>query len=96
MGRLNLKSFLTALLFLSVCATAFAMRWPLVASNDRYIRDEDDGRQFNRTVEMAKERDPNPHYFNKPTLNYSLRIPVVVGAYLFAKSNGEITSLDEI
>ena len=96
MSRLNFKYFLTALLFLSVCATAFAMRWPLVTSNDRYFRDEDDGRQFNRTVEMAKERDPNPHYFNKPSLNYYLRIPVVVGGYLFAKSKGEITSLDEI
>jgi hypothetical protein len=94
MGRLNLKSFLTALLFISVCATALAMRWPLVTSNDRDIRDEDDRRQLNRALEMAKERAPNPHYFNKPSLNYYLRITEVVSGQLLAKSKGEITSLD--
>lgn len=96
MGKLNVKSLLTALLFLSVCATAFALRWPLVTSNDRYFRDEDDGRQFNRTVEMAKDGDLNPHYFNKPSLNVYLRLPVTIGSYLFAKSKGELASMEEI
>lgn len=96
MGRSRLQSFLTVLLFLSVCATTYALRWPLVTANDRYFRDEDDSRQFNRTVEMVKEKDLNPRYFNKPSLNFYLRLPVVLGGYAAAKSKGEIQSLDEI
>jgi hypothetical protein len=67
-----------------------------VSANDRYFRDEDDSRQFNRAVEMAKDGDLNPRYFNKPSLDFYLRIPVVLGGYAFAKSKGEIQSIDEI
>lgn len=91
-----LKSIFTGLLFLSVCATAFALRWPLVSANDRYFRDEDDSRQFNRAVEMARDRDLNPRYFNKPSLDFYLRIPVVLSSYAFAKSRGEIQNIEEI
>ena len=96
MSRSYLQSFVTGLLLLSVCATAFALRWPLVNANDHYFKDEDDSRQFNRAVEMARDGDLNPRYFNKPSLNFYLRIPVVLGSYSFAKSRGEIQSIDEI
>ncbi len=96
MIRSYFTSFITGLLFLSVCAVAFAMRWPLVEAHDHYLRDEDDSRQFNRAVEMVKDRDLNPRYFNKPSLDFYLRIPVVLGGYTLAKSKGEIQSIDEI
>lgn len=96
MRRSYLKSFVTGLLLLSVCAIALALRWPLVNANNHYFRDEDDSRQFNRAVEMAKDGDLNPRYFNKPSLDFYLRIPVVLGSYTFAKSKGEIKDINEI
>ncbi len=92
--RLRLFGCLCALL--TILAGAFALYRPLVESNTRYFRHEDDGHHFNRTVEMAKNRDFNPHYFKKPSLHFYLRIPIVVASAAWAKRHGELQSIKEI
>lgn len=92
--RLRLFGCLCALL--TILVVAFALYRPLVESNTRYFRHEDDGHHFNRTVEMAKSRDLNPHYFKKPSLHFYLRIPIVMASAARAKRNGELQSIKEI
>jgi len=90
------RSLTIILTLVALCLAAAAIRWPLVTSNDRFFRDEDDAHHFNRVVEMVKRRDFNPHYFNKPTLHLYLRMPVVAAGYLRAKSLGEISAISEL
>jgi hypothetical protein len=92
--RLRLFGCLCAIL--TILAAAFALYRPLVESNTRYFRHEDDGHHFNHTVEMAKNRDFNPHYFKKPSLHFYLRIPIVVASAAWAKRHGELQSIKEI
>ena len=80
------------------CAVVLALvlRAPLVSSNSRYFCHEDDAHHFNRTVEMAQRFDLNPSYFNKPSLHFYLRMPVVWASAAWGKLRGELGSLQEI
>jgi len=69
---------------------------PLIKVGSPYLYLEDDAHHFNRTVEMAKTMDFNPHYFNKPSLHFYLRLPVTLGSFEILKSRGEIHSVKEI
>lgn len=84
------------LILLTILGVAFALYRPLVESNTRYFRHEDDGHHFNRTVEMAKSGDLNPHYFKKPSLHFYLRIPIVLASVAWAKHNHELKSIAEV
>ncbi len=61
-----------------------------------FFLQEDEGHHFNRLVEMVKTGDFNPHYFNKPSLHFYLRMPVVAGAFLWSARSNEISSIQDI
>jgi hypothetical protein len=84
------------LILLTILGVAFALYRPLVESNTRYFRHEDDGHHFNRTVEMAKSGDLNPHYFKKPSLHFYLRIPIVLASVAWAQYKHELKSIAEV
>ena len=77
-----------ALLILALLVGAFYLRFPTINQGMPYFYDEDEAHHFNRTMNMAKSGDYNPHYFHKPSLHFYLRMPVVFGAYLWAKQHG--------
>ncbi|MCO6431042.1 MAG: glycosyltransferase family 39 protein [Deltaproteobacteria bacterium] len=61
-----------------------------------YFYQEDEGHHFNRTVNMVKRGEMNPHYFNKPSLHFYIRMPAVLAGYAWEKSRGRAQSLDDI
>jgi hypothetical protein len=85
-----------ALVVFQVLVLALIIRVPLVLFTSRYFYHEDDAHHFNRTVEMAKRRDLNPHYFNKPSLHFYLRLPVVAASVAVEKARGHMDSVDEV
>jgi hypothetical protein len=84
------------LLAVLACGLAFIIRAPLINSDSVYLYQEDDAHHFNRTVEMYKSGDPNPHYFNKPSLHFYLRQPAVMAGVWAAKERGELSSSREV
>jgi len=87
------KSFyLLALVFL----LALFLRAHTVSRGLPFFYDEDEAHHYNRTVNMVKDGDLNPHYFHKPSLHFYLRMPVVVASYLWSKSKGYLNSMDEV
>lgn len=70
--------------------------WPLVKANSRYFYHEDDAHHFNRVVEMSQRGDLNPHYFNKPSLHFYLRMPVVYASAAWEELHGRLGSLSEV
>lgn len=81
---------------LVIALISIAASQPLLFGNLRYFYQEDDAHHFNRTVEMAKLGDLNPHYFNKPALHFYLRIPLVYAATWFDSLRGRGDTLREI
>ena len=61
-----------------------------------YFYQEDEGHHFNRLVEMVKNGDFNPHYFNKPSLHFYLRMPAIAGSFLWSARANEIESIQDI
>jgi hypothetical protein len=91
------------LLLVAVLLTAAAALWirvPLIAGTSRYFYHEDDGHHFNHTVEMtqavARRGDFNPHYFNKPSLHFYVRMPVVLASVAWARYRGELESVHDL
>ena len=72
------------------------LRYPLIGADLPYFYQEDEGHHFNRLVEMVKDGDFNPHYFNKPSLHFYLRMPAVVASFLWSVRADEITSIQDI
>lgn len=87
-----------ALILLLCCVVAVGLvpRVPLIINTCSYFYHEDDAHHFNRTIEMAKRRDLNPYYFNKPSLHFYLRLPVVAASVAIAKARGELNSVNDI
>jgi hypothetical protein len=84
-------SVLTCIVLLS-----FWFRWSSLDKGLPYFYDEDEAHHFNRTVNMVKTGDYNPHYFLKPTLHFYLRVPVTAAAFLMLVRKGEIRSVKEM
>ena len=61
-----------------------------------YFYSEDEGHHFNRLVNMVKAGDLNPHYFNKPSLHFYLRMPAVAAAFLWSARADELQSIQDI
>jgi hypothetical protein len=72
------------------------MRAPLITADSPYFYHEDDAHHFNRTVRMVQDRNLNPHYFNKPSLHFYLRMPVVTASIVWLKARGAIKSSRDI
>lgn len=83
------------LIFL-ICGGAFWLFRPNLYYGLPFLYFEDEGHHFNRTVEMYKTGDYNPHYFHKPSLHFYLRQPAVAVAVNILKARGEIQSADDI
>lgn len=86
---------LTALAFLFFLLS-FIVRIPTIREGLPYFYNEDEAHHFNRVVNMTKSGDFNPHYFNKPSLHFYLRIPVTAAAFLWSVKEGEIRSIKEV
>lgn len=92
MKRFSLQS----LLCIVVLLIAIWLRAPLVGKGLPYFDKEDEAHHFNRTVNMVKTGDYNPHYFHKPSLHFYLRMPIVALSFLWNVSKGHIKSVEEI
>lgn len=81
---------------LAMLTLALWLRLPEVGKGLPYFHDEDEAHHFNRTVEMVKSGDFNPHYFLKPSLHFYLRIPAVAAGFLREAQRGGIKSPKEL
>lgn len=70
--------------------------WPQVEYGLPYFYDEDEAHHFNRTVEMVKSGDLNPHYFHKPSLHFYLRIPAIALSFLNEVRAGRAKKVEDI
>jgi hypothetical protein len=61
-----------------------------------YFYEEDEAHHFNRTIEMMKTGDLNPHYFHKPALHFYLRLPFAMVAFLNEVRQGRARTVDEL
>ena len=84
------------LLLVAVLLVAFWLRAPFVSANLPFIYDEDEAHHFQRLVEMVKTGSYNPRYFNKPSLHFYLRMPVVAASFISAVKHGELRSVREL
>jgi hypothetical protein len=82
------------ILFLSVFT--LWLWWPRVQQGLPYFYEEDEAHHFNRTVEMVKSGDLNPHYFHKPSLHFYLRIPAIALSFLNEVRNGRARKVEDI
>jgi hypothetical protein len=91
------KSVHCFLLLALACGIALLIRLPSISADLPFIYQEDDGHHFNRTVEMYKRGSLDPiDYFNKPSLHFYLRLPVVAASVQDALSKGELQSKKEL
>jgi Dolichyl-phosphate-mannose-protein mannosyltransferase len=72
------------------------LRIPGLSTGLPYFYDEDEAHHFNRTVDMVKRGDFNPHYFLKPSFHFYLRMPIVAVAFLREVTHGRARQLDDI
>jgi hypothetical protein len=72
------------------------LRAPFVTAGLPFFYLEDEAHHFQRTVEMVKRGTYDPGYFNKPSLHFYLRMPVVAASYLAAARAGEVKRLQEV
>lgn len=70
--------------------------WPAVQGGLPYFYNEDEAHHFNRTVNMVKRGDFNPHYFLKPSLHFYLRMPLVATSFIWEVRQGRARTLDDI
>jgi hypothetical protein len=82
-------------LVLLLCIAATVLL-PLARAHLRYFYHEDDAHHFNRTVEMTQAGSLNPHYFNKPSLHFYLRMPAVLAGAAWARHKGELGTVKDI
>lgn len=75
---------------------SLACSLPLIKANSAFFYHEDDAHHFNRSVEMARSGDLNPHYFNKPALHFYLRLPFIYAGTAYLRARGELDSIKEI
>ena len=87
---------LTPLVLLIIIALGAWFRAPLISYGLPYFYDEDEAHHFDHLVDMAARHDINPHYFNKPSLHFYLRLPILYGAIAVEKVNGGLRSIKEI
>ena len=76
-----------------IIAFALFLRYTEIGAGLPYIYQDDEGHHFSRLVSMVKQGSYDPHYFNKPSLHFYLRMPVVAVAYVWAVKQGDLTSL---
>ena len=84
------------LLYLVILALAIFIQLPSISSELPYFSNEDEAHHFNRTVNMLKTGDLNPHYFLKPSLHFYLRLPVTALSFFKSVSNGQLRSIQEV
>jgi len=82
------------ILFLAIAT--ILLWWPRVNQGLPYFYEEDEAHHFNRTVEMVKSGDLNPHYFHKPSLHFYLRIPAVALSFLNEVRQGRARKVNDI
>lgn len=92
----NIRSIKPLLLLGVILLIALLLRAPSISTGLPYFYNEDEAHHFNRLVEMAKNRDLNPHYFHKPSLHFYLRLPIVVLSSEYLKWRGELSSIKDI
>lgn len=82
--------------FILIMLLAIWMRLPGLSLGLPYLYDEDEAHHLNRTVEMVRTGDLNPHYFLKPSLPFYLRLPFVGAGFLWEVKKGRVRNVKEI
>lgn len=85
------KASFTLIMMLSIW-----MRLPGLSLGLPYLYDEDEAHHLNRSVEMVRSGDLNPHYFLKPSLPFYLRLPFVGAGFLWEVKKGRIRNVKEL
>jgi hypothetical protein len=80
----------------AVVLLAAWLRVPYVSRGMPFFYEQDEAHHFHRTVQMVKDGSFDPKYFNKPSLHFYLRMPVVAAAFIAAAKDGEIRRVDEL
>lgn len=76
----------------AVVLLAAWLRVPYVTRGMPFFYEQDEAHHFHRTVQMVKDGSFDPKYFNKPSLHFYLRMPVVAAAFIAAARDGEIAA----
>lgn len=87
---------ITWILLALIVLFALWLRSPLIGKDLPFFYNEDEAHHFNRTVNMVKEGDFNPHYFLKPSLHFYMRMPIVAVSFFWNVSKGHLKSIQEI
>lgn len=82
--------------FILIMILAIWMRLPGLSLGLPYLYDEDEAHHLNRSVEMVRSGDLNPHYFLKPSLPFYLRLPFVGAGFLWEVKRGRIRNVKEL
>jgi hypothetical protein len=83
-------------LLLPVLIVALWLRAPYISANLPFMYDEDEAHHFHRLVGMVQTGSYNPRYFNKPSLHFYLRMPVVAASFISSVKRGELRSVGDI
>ncbi len=83
-------------LFALVIALALCLRVPYISAGLPYFYDEDEAHHFDHVVDMLKNHELNPNYFNKPSLHFYLRMPVILYATYLEQGRETLTSIKDV
>jgi 4-amino-4-deoxy-L-arabinose transferase-like glycosyltransferase len=72
------------------------LRTPYLFNDLPYFYDEDEAHHINRTIDMAKSGDLNPHYFHKPSLHFYLRQITIELGLQWISYHGTPLNLEEV
>jgi 4-amino-4-deoxy-L-arabinose transferase-like glycosyltransferase len=80
----------------AIALTAFAIRAWTVRLNLPYVGHPDEPNPINYVVAMLRSGDPNPHFFQKPSLYVYLLLAVLVAHYRWGLAHGIYGAIDQM
>lgn len=91
-----LKFSLGSIALFVVLGVGFVLRLYLVECNERYFRNETDGKNFNRMVEMASSGTIQSDAVSQPQFGVYARLPILKASIWIAQKRGELGSLADL
>jgi len=80
----------------AIALAAFALRAWTLRLNLPYVDHPDEPNPINYVVGMLRSGDPNPHFFQKPSLYVYLLLAVLGPHYAWGRANGLYAPLDQM
>jgi hypothetical protein len=88
--------WLGSVLLISALLCAYAIRWPIIANNIRYFRNERDAIAFAKITEVAKTGTLTTTDRMEVALNTYIRLPSFLASTRLAQMSNQIADLSEI